>query len=328
MKRKVFLLGIAFLFVAMLLFFKRTSTAAGSIAPKGHQAHTIAINGLKRSYLVYVPADCRDQKNLPLVVMLHGMGGTAAAAVNEMGWSTKADEEGFIVVYPNASRPDPTRPPSLSRNPQAWNDGSGRFHAGEQNVDDVAFVQTLINQSIEDYEIDPERVLVTGFSNGASMAFRVGAEVSDRVTAIAPNAGTCWIEPIELSRGVSLCYMTGTADTLNPMEGGYPKLAFGGKEQGGKAKPSISRYIDNWIKANGCTESPTQDESLNGVRNRVYSAGRDDATVHFITVEQLGHQWAGGENIVPEFLVGKSTKKISATETIWKFFKASWPTKH
>jgi poly(3-hydroxybutyrate) depolymerase len=57
-------------------------------------------------------------------------------------------------------------------------------------------------------KIDSERILITGFSNGASMAFRLGAELSHRPSAIAPVAGTCWIEKAEPSKALSLCYLS------------------------------------------------------------------------------------------------------------------------
>jgi len=96
----------------------------------------------------------------------------------------------------------------------------------------VAFILELINRLNTDYAFDQQRIYVTGFSNGASMAFRVGAELADRVAAIAPHSGACWSKQVAPTRALSLCYLAGTADTLNQLEGGFPKLALGGKDQG------------------------------------------------------------------------------------------------
>ena len=49
--------------------------------------------------------------------------------------------------------------------------------------------------------------------------------------------------------------------------------------------------------------------------------GRDDAEVVYITVEGLGHTWAGGKSLLPEFMVGKLSDKIRATDVIWEFFR-------
>ena len=54
----------------------------------------------------------------------------------------------------------------------------------------------------------------------------------------------------------------------------------------------------------------------------LYGPGRDGAEVVFITIEGLGHIWAGGVNLLPEFIVGKPTDKFKATDSIWDFFKA------
>jgi polyhydroxybutyrate depolymerase len=254
--------------------------------------------------------------------MLHGMGGTAMNAHQETGWSAKGEAECFIVAYPEGTRPSEKAAPSLRKNPQAWNDGSGRFHFAEKNIDDVAFIGSMLDRISADYNIDPDRIYITGFSNGASMAFRVGAELSDRVAAIAPCAGACWTDELKLTGKTSLCYITGTADKLNPMEGGYPKLNFGSNDQGGKKKPAVQLTISKWVEALKCGNSPTNDTSKDGVRVRRYGPSDRGSEVEFITVDDLGHHWAGGASQAPEFLVGKNTNKIRATDAIWSFFQA------
>lgn len=290
--------------------------------PPGHQELTLNADSLERSYLLHVPPTYEKTKPLPLVIMLHGMGGTALHSQRETGWSSKADAEGFIVVYPDATRPDRAQPPSLRKNPQAWNDGSGRFHAAERNIDDVAFISALIDSLESSYSIDSRRIYVTGFSNGASMTFRLGAELADRVAAIAPHSGTCWSDSVSPARGVSVCYLTGTSDTLNPIEGGFPKLAMGGKDQGGRSKPPVTNMIAKWAKVLECADEPTIEEKAPGVRTSRYGRGRNDAEVVCITIDGLGHHWAGGKSQAPEFLVGKNSNKIIATDVIWDFFSS------
>src|SRR5438093_13438402 len=153
--------------------------------------------GLRRSYLLHVPT---RTGSLPLVMMLHGAGGSADFAAEETGWSQLADSEGFAVVYPEglAARRDKTA--KFLTNPQEWNDGSGR---GRQ--DDVGFLTAVIDD-LGDL-IDPSRVYVTGFSNGAGMVFRLAAERTDRLAAIAPVAGHCWVADPKPSRSVPTFYL-------------------------------------------------------------------------------------------------------------------------
>jgi polyhydroxybutyrate depolymerase len=261
--------------------------------------------------------------------MLHGFGGSGANAAKETGWSEKATQKNLIVAYGEATRPNRATAPHFRKNPQAWNDGSGRFHAATEKIDDVAYVKTLIEHVSQNHNIDPNRIFVTGFSNGASMAFRVGAELADQVAAIAPVSGTCWLEKPKPTKSISLCYITGTEDSLNPIEGGFPKLALGGKEQGGASKPPVQTFIERWAQALKCTSTPEQITIAPGVQQRIYRRDPNIATespvIHYVTIEGLGHHWPGGVSLVPNILVGKPSKKLIATDLIWDFFDVHSP---
>lgn len=315
-------LAVIIMLLGVALGCETSRGTAGETLPPNHVRVIITTPQAERSCIVHVPAAVDGRMPLPLVIMLHGMGGTAMNALRETGWSAKADEQTFIVVYPEATRPDATKPPSLGRNPQAWNDGSGRFHAAERRVDDVAFLDAMIDRIAADHIVDPQRIFVAGFSNGASMAFRAGAELSHHVAAIAPHSGACWIEPPQPTRATSVCFIAGTADPLNPLEGGIPRFAFGGKDRGGPHKPAAQSFIDAWSRSLGCPKTPRLDEPVAGVRTRTYGPGDLQAEVAFITVEGLGHHWAGGVSQSPAFLVGAPTDRLEATDVVWEFFKA------
>jgi polyhydroxybutyrate depolymerase len=57
-------------------------------------------------------------------------------------------------------------------------------------VDDVAFLDALLDDLAGAYRVDPRRVFATGMSNGAMMAYRLASELSERIAAVAPVAGT------------------------------------------------------------------------------------------------------------------------------------------
>lgn len=251
MKKRMGVVGLVVGILVLGVLRLSVPVAGSDELPPLHTRMRIPTSQGERECVIYVPGSCDRSRPAAVVMMLHGFGGTACNAARESGWSAKADREGFIVVYPEATRPDRTVPAHFRRNPQAWNDGSGRFHAAEEGVDDVAFISAMMDRVGVSCRIDASRIFVTGFSNGASMTFRLGAELSARVTAIAPVSGTCWVQPLEAAKVVPLCYITGSADSLNPLKGGYPKLAFGGKEQGGAEKPPVQTFIDGWGKAWG-----------------------------------------------------------------------------
>lgn len=214
--------------------------------------------------------------------------------------------------------PDPTRPGQFRTNPQLWNDGSDRFYRGQKAPDDVAFIDAMLEDLAKRFPIDKRRIYATGFSNGASMSLRVGVELSHRFAAIAPVAGALWLEPGRLRHPVPMLYITGTADPLNPVEGGVPKLLNGAYDPvRAKAKPPVMDSILKWARALGIpTEARVAD--ADGVRTQSYGAG---AEVTYIAIEGLGHHWPGGRGLLPESMVGTWVGKLRATDIIWDFFR-------
>jgi polyhydroxybutyrate depolymerase len=294
---------------------------SAALAP-GRHALTMTVEGLERTYIVNVPASYDARKKSPLVVVLHGGGGTAKSAIWTTGWAEKADMCGFLAVFPNAMPRDASRRSSFSGNPQLWNDGSDRFYPGQKATNDVSFINALLDELSKRFSVAKRQVFVTGFSNGASMSFLVGAQLSDRIAAIAPVAGACWFEPVVLKRPVPMLYITGTADPLNLIEGGVPKLATGTSDRvRAKPKPPVLQSILNWAKALGCPEMPASVFDVNGVRTETYGPGLDGAEVVYITVDGLGHAWPGGRSLLPESMVGRTSDRINATDIIWDFFR-------
>ncbi|MFO0248668.1 MAG: hypothetical protein ACK56X_05425, partial [Planctomyces sp.] len=86
-------------------------------------------------------------------------------------------------------------------------------------------------------------------------------------------------------------------------------------------KPAVQTFIDRWGSVLGCAAQPVLDETVDGVRRRQYGSDRGPCNVVFVTVEDLGHHWPGGERQVAEFLVGRHNRKLKATDEIWNFFK-------
>jgi polyhydroxybutyrate depolymerase len=319
-REEMILMHQFFVYSVIALVLSGFSSFACAATPAGHEARTISEGGIERLYLLHVPKQYERAKPMPLVLMLHGFGGTAANAIRETGWSAKADREGFIVVYPQATRPDESAKPNLRNNGTAWNDGSGRFHSSERKIDDVAYIRAVIERTKKELSIDAKRVFVTGFSNGGSMTFRIGNTLADIVTAIAPVASASWADTLQPARKISMLYITGANDPLNPLEGGVPRLAFKKKSEDRTAKHPVNTQIAQWVSALGLPSAAVKDETVNGVRRQTFAAAKEAPQVEFITVDGLGHIWAGGENLLPEFVVGKPTDKLNATDTIWTFF--------
>jgi polyhydroxybutyrate depolymerase len=186
-------------------------------------------------------------------------------------------------------------------------------------VDDVAFLNALLDDLPRSYPVDPRRIYATGMSNGAVMAYRLAAELSDRIAAIAPVAGSVGTEIGRPKRPVSVLHFHGTRDEFIPFPGGR-----GAKSITGTNFRSVEDSIRAWVQANGCDENPTSDvlsEGDDGMRvtRRTYGPGRDGAEVVLVVIEGGGHTWPGRRS--PAKFLGKSTTNISANHLMWEFFQ-------
>ncbi len=201
-------------------------------------------------------------------------------------------------------------------NPQVWNDGSGRGSSAHAKYDDVAFISAIIDRLQSRYAADPNRIYVTGFSNGASMTFTAGVELSDRLAAIAPVAGHLWLLDRQLKRPLPLIFIIGTADPLEPLNGGTVHPPWGDIEQ-----PPIESSLAAWRRMLGCTGKPADTKS-GGVEKLKYARCASGAEMTVYYVDGMGHVWPGGKNLLPERMVGKDSDKLNATDVIWDFFKS------
>lgn len=290
-----------------------------NLAP-GIHVSAITVKGVERSYLLHVPSSYKHAKKWPVVVMFHGGGGTAKSAMWETGWAEKSNKNGFLTVFPEGTRPDPSRPARFRDNPQTWNDGSRRPNVGaaRREVPDVEFISRMLADLRMRFSIDERRIYATGFSNGASMTFRVARELSPIIAAVAPVAGSDWLENRKPQSPVPpLLYITGTADPLNPLEGGEIRI---GEETFG-SKPVTHEMIGKWVTILGCPEEARVVCDKDGVTGIAYGLSGEKALVLLYTIEGQGHHWPGGKSALPVRLAGKNTVKLNATDVIWDFFK-------
>jgi len=282
------------------------------------QTLSVTVDGLDRRFLVHAPDDYNPNRDWPVVIMFHGGGGTARASMQDTGWAEKADREGFLAVFPEGTSEDPSSPGRFVGNPQTWNDGSKRsIGAVERKAADVKFVFEMIEHLKKRFSVDEHRIYITGFSNGASMSFRLARELSNIIAAAAPVAGADWLDGSRPDRAVPLLYITGSADPLNPLEGG--ELRIGLKSYGNK--PSTDEMIKRWARLHQCLDEAPALEKSDGAMRRVYSCKSGTDAVVLYILEGHGHHWPGGSSILPDRLAGRNTAKLKATDIIWEFFK-------
>jgi len=144
---------------------------------------SIEHDGRNRTYILHIPPSYNKEQSVPLVIVLHGGGGNSKNIGKTIMMDELADEEGFIVVYPDGTG-------RLNNYLLTWNAGYCCGYSLENNIDDVGFIRKLIEKLQIEYNINSSRIYVTGMSNGGMIAYRLGSELSDIIAAIAPVCGS------------------------------------------------------------------------------------------------------------------------------------------
>jgi polyhydroxybutyrate depolymerase len=230
----------------------------------GTSIHTINVGGLGRIYRLYKPAGL--PVSAPLVVMLHGVFGTAEQAERSYGWDELADSGKFVVAYPDG----------LNR---AWNVNGGGCcgQPARQGVDDVAFISAAVADVGKNVGIDSSRVYATGMSNGGIMSYTLACDTGV-FAAIGPVAGT-QLDPCRSPHPASVMEIHGTADRLVPYGGGQ-----GFSVINGPSLPDVNAF---WRNVDQCgTPAVTTSRPVT-----TSTAGCANRSVVLITIDGGGHEW-------------------------------------
>jgi len=280
----------------------------GKNAVERELEETTVCNGLIRHTYVHLPPGCDTSKTLPLLIALHGRLGTGKKMSKQTGFNAIADRERFVVVYPDGIK-------------RSWADGRGITRADAQNIDDVAFLDRLIQSLAAKFPVDLAGVYLVGHSNGGFMALRFSIERPRRVAAVAVVAASLTddlAKRLDSATKQSAFFIHGTADAVTPYEG----WSLPG---GGRTLP-VEDAAKAWATACGCSESPEpQKIDQAGINPRVfvkdYGSSENENQVKLYRLEAGGHAWPGE----PEGLTGFGEKggrhEINAGEEIWEFFK-------
>ncbi len=157
---------------------------------------SIYVGGLWRTYLIHLPTNYSTSTNYPLVLAFHGGGPLGYQSIQyQSRLSQKADSSNFILVYPEGVK--------IAGN-RTWNAGGCCAPSSNLNIDDVGFVNSLLNNLFTNRPIDTTRVYATGFSNGSLLCYRLANQLSNRFAAIAPVAGDLMYYPWNPSKEVPI----------------------------------------------------------------------------------------------------------------------------
>lgn len=273
-------------------------------------SNTVQVGDLPRVYLVHVPPAYRRGAPSPLLLAFHGGGGRADHMNRLTGLNAFSDKENFIVVYPSGLE-------------KHWHDG----RTDPANVDDVSFVNAMLDKLCQDYDIDKKRIYACGISNGGFFSQFLAINLSGRIAAVASVAASSRLpvfEGVVPPHPVPVLFVLGKKDPLVPFAGGEIKI---GMIKRGKVA-SADQAIQYWVKANRCDSQPVVEALPDSdppdgthITKRQYSAGPHGAPVVAYIIENGGHTWPGGWQYLPERYIGKTSRAIDANQVIWQFFQ-------
>lgn len=291
------------------------SLQVGRLVP-GIHTRSLRLGDRERRYRVCVPQSYDGQKAAPVVLVFHGGGGDPDGMMKLCGMNAKAEQAGFIAVYPYGTG-------RFAGRLLSFNGGECCGYAHDNSIDDVGFVRALLDDLAAAANVDADRIFATGLSNGGIMSHYLASELSDRIAAIAPVGGPLMLEKPGNRRAVSVLQFHGTKDEFAPFEGGFGK-GFLGRNEITKFR-SVDYTVHSWVQANGCRAEPQvqslPDKADDGMRvtQKTWSGGRDGSEVVLVEIQGGGHTWPGQRPVLAR--LGAATMDISANDLMWEFFQ-------
>lgn len=247
------------------------STAAASCdlpRTSGVTSQQLTSGQRPRAYRLFVPPGYDGHVRLPLVLDLHGSGGSSAGQARTSGFETVAASERFLVA-------------TLDAEGARWN-----VPVQDGRPDDAAYVADVIAHVATLTCLDDTRVYATGFSGGARMTSLLGCRLGSRLAAIAPVSGLRFSEPCT-GRPVPVLTFHGLADPQNTYDGHVTG-------RNGEWVESVPEALAGWARHNGCKGDAILEDPPGPLSTMRYD-GCGDAEVRIIRIDGLGHTWTRTE---------------------------------
>lgn len=258
---------------------------------------SLDFQNIGRNYNIYIPRSYNGDNTYPIVLNFHGTGGNGPEFLIQSNLTAVADTAGFLIVSPTATD-------KMGGN---WN----WYKPEITGVDDPAFISTLLDTLIKKYCIDTNRIYCTGQSRGGLFCYALACKLSDRITAIAPLAGTMFtidMESCAPSHPMPIFHVHGTNDETVPLTGKDFRFL------------PVPMVLDFW-----CNKNRTDRKSILSTFTKlnlcdndsteiiVCDSDEDGATVKFLKIYNGGHSIDMTQKI--------DSSKLNLAEEIWMFFK-------
>ena len=275
-------------------YYDKTSDSSkdqSSSIPDDTQSLSLQLDGVTREYMLYVPNSYDNTTQVPLLFNLHGYEGTSIDHLSTADMRSLADQENFLLVYPQGS--------SDSSGNSHWN-ASLPGGDNKSSADDAGFFNAMIASISSSYQVDPNRIYACGYSNGGMMSYFLGGIMSDKIAAIGSVSGTMLDGNPDPANPIPMINLHGTADTVLDYSGG-------------DGSSSTTETLVYWASHNGASTTPeTNSLTSNTLRvdQSIYSDGNGTVWVEHYKIFNGGHVWFDLD------LNGSNTNQI-----LWDFFK-------
>ena len=246
---------------------------------------TITHNGLERKYIIYTPQGYDGNSKLPLLLNFHGFGGQAGDYMSYSNMRSTADSENFILVYPQGT--------DLDGSPH-WN---AALNGGDNksDVDDLGFIEALINKLSSKNLIDLKRVYAVGYSNGGMMSYALACYKSGLISAIGSVSGYMLQTECSPSHSIPLIKLHGTTDYYD----------------GGGVYNSVESVLNFWVNFNNTDTNPiisNINDNGTSITSYKYENGDNSVSVEHYKIIGGEHVWFNND------FDGKNTGQL-----IWDF---------
>jgi poly(3-hydroxybutyrate) depolymerase len=279
---------------------------AGTPSKKADFELSLTIGGQqRRAVVVNAPTDGTTR---PAVLVLHGGMGSAAVMRANSGFDGVARAEGFMVVYAQGTA-------FAGDERHAWNTGY-LLRRQVQDADDIAYFDALIDRLTGEHGADPERIFMTGGSNGGMMTFVYAVARAERLAAIAPVVSAMFTFDQRPAVPLPILMINGAKDEEVPLEGGMSRNPLVRRAQEAPYKP-LSEIIEFWVKSNRSAATP-QVQRQGTLTTTVHEAGADGAQTISIVDSAGGHGWPGTR---ARRQGNQPIMSFSGAERIWEFFR-------
>ncbi len=278
---------------------------------------TILVGGLRRQYIIHVPPAFNTLSKLPVIFALHGGGGTAKNAVSFYNLEPLADKNNFIVVYPDAIN-------------KAWDipGMASRVKRLDTTVNDLTFMNVLLDTMIAKYKADSQKIFLTGISRGAMFSYFLAEAMNERIAAIAAVSGgvsETQFLTYSFKKPIPVLMINGTKDPLVKYEGGYGTLNRRNEGNEDADLVPVEKLLQKIVLLDHCNTKPQKlmlpdADAFDGCTETEYIYRGSDVKVDFIKVVNGGHTWPGGTQYLPKFLIGRLCRDFSASQKIFDFF--------